>query len=67
MSGTFSVSRTLQPPSFQVPIALSTVGVGESSWSFKTEFDVSDNELQLENIDLVFEGLDTFASVKLVG
>ncbi|KIY73725.1 glycoside hydrolase family 2 protein [Cylindrobasidium torrendii FP15055 ss-10] len=41
--------------------------VGESSWSFKTEFDVSDSELQPENIDLVFEGLDTFASVKLNG
>ncbi|KAJ7700040.1 glycoside hydrolase family 2 protein [Mycena rosella] len=40
--------------------------VGESQWAFKTEFNVSEAELGL-NSDLVFEGIDTFASVTLNG
>ncbi|KAJ6484976.1 glycoside hydrolase family 2 protein [Mycena vitilis] len=40
--------------------------VGESRWAFKTQFSVSD-ELKSSNTDLVFEGLDTFASVLLNG
>ncbi|KAJ7667976.1 glycoside hydrolase family 2 protein [Mycena polygramma] len=40
--------------------------VGESRWAFKTQFLVTD-ELKSTNTDLVFEGLDTFASVLLNG
>ena len=42
------------------------VGIGEAQWSFKTEFDVTEDELAAANADLVFDGLDTFASVILV-
>jgi len=41
-------------------------GVGESDWSFKNTTEVSAKELAAPNIDLVFDGLDTFASVELV-
>ncbi|KAJ7937095.1 glycoside hydrolase family 2 protein [Mycena leptocephala] len=40
--------------------------VGEARWAFKTQFSVTD-ELNSSNADLVFEGLDTFASVLLNG
>lgn len=39
--------------------------IGESSWSFKTVFEVTEDELRAPNADLVFDGLDTFASVSL--
>ena len=35
-------------------------------WAFKTSFSVAKEELALPNVDLVFDGLDTFAVVKLV-
>ncbi|KAI0089166.1 glycoside hydrolase family 2 protein [Irpex rosettiformis] len=41
--------------------------IGEASWSFKTRFDVTEEELAKPNADLVFEGLDTFAAVSLNG
>ena len=41
-------------------------GIGEANWSFKTRFDVSEAELAKPNADLVFDGLDTFATVYLV-
>ncbi|KAL0577728.1 hypothetical protein V5O48_004277 [Marasmius crinis-equi] len=41
--------------------------IGESQWAFKTSFKVSDADLQASHVDLVFEGLDTFASVLLNG
>ena len=41
-------------------------GVGEASWSFKTQFDVTEEELAKPNADLVLDGLDTFATVFLV-
>ncbi|KAJ6599110.1 glycoside hydrolase family 2 protein [Mycena vulgaris] len=41
--------------------------VGESRWAFKTEFNVNETELGALNSDLVFEGIDTFASVTLNG
>ncbi|KAF6762656.1 beta-mannosidase [Ephemerocybe angulata] len=43
------------------------VGVGESEWAFKHRLQVSDKEVGAPNIDLVFDGLDTFAEVKLNG
>ncbi|KAJ7498968.1 glycoside hydrolase family 2 protein [Mycena latifolia] len=43
------------------------VGVGESRWAFKTEFDVSATDLSTVHSDLYFEGLDTFAQVTLNG
>lgn len=41
--------------------------VGEADWKFKTTFDVDEAELTKSNADLVFEGLDTFATVYLNG
>lgn len=42
------------------------VGIGEADWEFSTTFDVSDDEYNAPNVDLVFDGLDTFATVSLV-
>jgi hypothetical protein len=41
--------------------------VGESDWRFKTTFNLSDNQMVQDNVDLVFEGLDTFCHVEVVG
>jgi len=41
-------------------------GIGESRWGFKTVFSVTEDELKSSNADLLFEGLDTFATVLLV-
>lgn len=41
--------------------------VGEADWRFKTTFDVSAEQLAQPNVDLVFEGLDTFCRVELNG
>ncbi|KAL1676287.1 glycoside hydrolase family 2 protein [Schizophyllum commune] len=41
--------------------------IGESQWSFKTNFSVSKEELSPSNVDLVFDGLDTFVNVSLNG
>ncbi|KAJ6614286.1 glycoside hydrolase family 2 protein [Mycena sp. CBHHK59/15] len=41
--------------------------VGEAQWAFKTTFNISDEELKKPNADLVFDGVDTFASVVLNG
>ena len=42
------------------------IGIGESDWEFSTTFDVSDDEFDASKADLVFDGLDTFATVTLV-
>ncbi|RDB22567.1 Beta-mannosidase B [Hypsizygus marmoreus] len=41
--------------------------VGESEWAFKSTFTVTQEELRSPNIDLVFDGLDTFAVANLNG
>jgi len=41
--------------------------VGEAEWAFKTEFQIAEHEISRPNADLVFEGLDTFATVSLNG
>lgn len=41
--------------------------VGESRWAFKTTFEVSESDLSPSYADLVFDGLDTFATVQLNG
>ncbi|EJD48522.1 glycoside hydrolase family 2 protein [Auricularia subglabra TFB-10046 SS5] len=41
--------------------------VGEADWIFRSKFDVNGDELAQPFVDLVFEGLDTFATVKLNG
>ncbi|TFK43576.1 glycoside hydrolase family 2 protein [Crucibulum laeve] len=41
--------------------------IGEAEWAFKTTFNVAEEELSAGNVDLVFEGLDTFATVLLNG
>ena len=42
------------------------IGVGEADWAFKTSFQVSEEQLQDDHADLVFEGLDTFCDISLV-
>lgn len=42
------------------------IGIGETDWLFKTEFEVEDGIFWQSNVDLVFEGLDTYADVTLV-
>lgn len=41
--------------------------VGEAEWAFKTTFTVSERELTSPSLDLVFDGLDTFAAIDLNG
>ncbi|KAI0268237.1 glycoside hydrolase family 2 protein [Gloeopeniophorella convolvens] len=41
--------------------------IGEAEWAFKTSFEVTEQELAAPNIDLVFNGLDTFGVVTLNG
>lgn len=41
-------------------------GIGETDWAFKTVFEVCEREHSAPNIDLVFDGLDTFSVVSLV-
>ncbi|KAL4267421.1 Beta-mannosidase glycosyl hydrolase [Pleurotus pulmonarius] len=41
--------------------------VGESQWAFKTTFEVSESDLSPSYADLVFDGLDTFATVHING
>ncbi|UII77669.1 glycoside hydrolase family 2 protein [Flagellimonas sp. HMM57] len=39
--------------------------IGETDWEYETRFEVSDQMLEEQNINLVFEGLDTYADVYL--
>ena len=39
--------------------------VSEKSWEYKTTFNLSDKTLKKENIELHFEGLDTYATIYL--
>ncbi|KAI0723105.1 glycoside hydrolase family 2 protein [Earliella scabrosa] len=41
--------------------------IGEVEWAFRTTFSASEAEIASENVDLVFDGLDTFAVVELNG
>ncbi|KAI6119373.1 glycoside hydrolase family 2 protein [Pisolithus croceorrhizus] len=41
--------------------------IGESDWIFKNNFIVTNTELAARHVDLVFEGLDTYATVALNG
>jgi hypothetical protein len=43
-----------------------SLGIGESEWAFKNDFIVTEEELAAPNVDLVFEGMDTFAAVDVV-
>jgi beta-mannosidase len=42
------------------------LGVGEANWVFKTSFEVTAEQLKDPEIDLVFEGLDTYCDIVLV-
>ena len=42
------------------------LGVGEKEWAFKTTFTASDEDLKAPNADIVFDGLDTYATATLV-
>ncbi|KAF7977660.1 hypothetical protein HWV62_3094 [Athelia sp. TMB] len=41
--------------------------IGEAAWAFKTTFTITEDELAAPNIDLIFDGLDTYATVSLNG
>lgn len=41
--------------------------IGETDWEYKTVFDVVEKTLLEQNVDLIFEGLDTYADVYLNG
>lgn len=43
------------------------VGVGEADWAFKTTFKAAKEQLAEPHADLLFEGLDTFCDISLVG
>ncbi|KAF8897495.1 glycoside hydrolase family 2 protein [Infundibulicybe gibba] len=45
----------------------SILGIGESKWAFKTTFTASSEDVNAPNVDLVFDGIDTFASIALNG
>jgi hypothetical protein len=68
-SGTFNVRRSTRDCTVNdlaQNLALLCLGIGEADWAFKTSFEVIGRELSLPNIDLVFDGLDTFSIVSLV-
>lgn len=46
---------------------LTVIGVGEADWAFKTTFKVTKEQLAEPHADLLFEGLDTFCDISLVG
>ena len=37
--------------------------IGETNWEYEKTFDIDKNLLAFDNIDLIFEGLDTYAEV----
>src|SRR3954452_24272572 len=39
--------------------------IGKTDWEYRTTFRVTPQTLQRENVELVFEGLDTYANVFL--
>jgi beta-mannosidase len=41
--------------------------IGETDWQYKTVFEVTGKTLKNQNIELIFEGLDTYADVYLNG
>jgi beta-mannosidase len=41
--------------------------IGRTDWQYRTTFNVTDVELRQEHVELVFDGLDTFADVSLNG
>lgn len=41
--------------------------IGKTDWEYQTTFDVSPDVLKREHVELVFEGLDTYATVTLNG
>lgn len=70
-SGTFNV-RYLQSPCLQHFGLISsssiqlTTGIGEAEWQFKTSFSLDVATLSAPNVDLTFDGLDTYCTVELV-
>ena len=41
--------------------------IGETDWQYKTVFDIREDEFSAKKIELIFEGLDTYADVYLNG
>jgi len=58
--------RRLHASQVQLTCSSEFSGIGEADWAFKTSFEAGDQELSAPNVELVFEGLDTFSVVTLV-
>ena len=41
--------------------------IENENWEYETKFNLSKSELKNQNIDLLFEGLDTYATIYLNG
>jgi hypothetical protein len=65
MNGMFNVRKHLCSQRC-VSFTRNASGIGETEWAFKNTFTATKEELSAPNVDLVFEGLDTFATVTLV-
>ena len=69
MSGIYSVRATASAghaDRCQNSRSEGSLGIGEADWAFKVSFEASDWELSAPNVDLVFDGLDTFSVITLV-
>ena len=66
MSGMCNVRAIRSCLVSSVLTAVRLAGIGEADWEFSTTFDASGDELNAREADLVFDGLDTFATVTLV-
>jgi hypothetical protein len=53
-------------PTEPIPDSRTSLGIGESDWTFRTQFNITEREKAAKHVDLVFDGLDTYALVKLV-
>ena len=59
------LQNKLIPDPFYQDNELRLQWIGESDWEYQTTFDVDSAALAHEHLDLVFDGLDTFAEVSL--
>jgi hypothetical protein len=67
MSGRYNVCTSLAISNTSANgSSLTHPGIGEAEWAFKSTFNVHENILASSNVDLVFEGLDTYCTITLV-
>ena len=61
------MSKNLIPDPYKDENEKKVQWVENEDWEYQTRFDLSSQEMQHKNIDLVFSGLDTFSEVYLNG